>query len=413
MPFPVKSKIRTAMLFVGFAIMLLMASSWAFFYGFGRISVAILSERFSGPVILDLLFSFQNAALTLVLVLVFFLLVALIQLDRSEKLRKKNLKLTLHWLKTLGCSEENMPKLSDNDDDLVKIMQVIESMLVRPEPVSKAPGSPEDIAEMKSRFLEIVTHQLLTPLTSVRWNIEWLLKGELGPLKSKQKELLSITEKNYESILVMINDWVEALDVERGYMRMNPEPLDIKRYIKLVVDEMMHLVEVKKIKLKVSVPRSTMLVSADKSKVIFVLKKLVHNAIVYTHEGGSLEIKVKKVGKMIRVEVKDTGVGIPYDEQHRIFNKFFRASNASLAQPNASGVGLFVAKAMIEAHGGSIWFDSEEGKGTTFFFTLPIAAVKKSVRNVARSSENKTKVTTRRFKSGRGAEKKKDLKKKK
>jgi signal transduction histidine kinase len=213
---------------------------------------------------------------------------------------------------------------------------------------------------------------LRTPLTAVRWNLEALLKGELGPLQKRQEDLLNITSKNYQGILVMLADWIEALEIERGIVQLNPEPVDLAELIESMSFDFKEQARLKRQKLTIHVPRGLPKVLADKLKLRYILSKLLNNALGYTSESGTISIRVKHDEKTVRVEVADTGVGIPYEDQPNVFKKFFRASNASLMQPNASGVGLFVARTLVQAQGGLIDFTSEEGKGTTFWFTLPI-----------------------------------------
>jgi signal transduction histidine kinase len=258
---------------------------------------------------------------------------------------------------------------------MLALLLAVALMLTVDAPPARPPAdrpSLPDVEDIKSRFLEIISHQLRTPLTAVRWNLEALLKGELGPLQKRQEDLLNITSKNYQGILVMLADWIEALEIERGIVQLNPEPVDLAELIESMSFDFKEQARLKRQKLTIHVPRGLPKVLADKLKLRYILSKLLNNALGYTSESGTISIRVKHDEKTVRVEVADTGVGIPYEDQPNVFKKFFRASNASLMQPNASGVGLFVARTLVQAQGGLIDFTSEEGKGTTFWFTLPI-----------------------------------------
>lgn len=235
-----------------------------------------------------------------------------------------------------------------------------------------APYGESDAEEVKTKFLEIISHQLRTPLTAVRWNLEALLRGELGPVNRRQEDMLRITNKNYQNILVMLSDWVEALEIERGLLQLNFEPVDLGELLEGLLVDIRAEAKLKELAVRASVARALPKVMGDKLKLRYVLLKLLHNAIAYTPEGGRVTIRLRSEGGRVHVEVRDTGVGIPQEEQPRIFKKFFRASNAALMQPNASGVGLFVTKVLVEAHAGAIGFESAEGKGTAFFFSLPV-----------------------------------------
>ncbi len=228
-----------------------------------------------------------------------------------------------------------------------------------------------DAEEVKSRFLEIISHQLRTPLTAVRWNLEALLKGDLGALKREQANLLRITEKNYHGILAMLADWVEALEVERGLLRLNFAPVDVVEIVASMTPEFRQQASLKRQKLAISVAKDLPLTRADRLKLRFIINKLMSNAMDYTPEDGKVAFRVRKDGEAVRFEVQDSGIGIPDADQREIFKKFFRAGNATMMQPNASGVGLFVTRVLVEAHGGKIDFASTEGKGTTFTFTIP------------------------------------------
>ena len=118
-------------------------------------------------------------------------------------------------------------------------------------------------------------------------------------------------------------------------------------------------------------------VDVDNDKIRAIFEKLVDNAIFYTKENGKISVSLKEIGDKIRFEVIDNGIGIPKSEQESIFSRFYRATNATPMRPDASGLGLFIAKYFAQQHGGKISFNSEEGNGTTFWFDLPIIATPK------------------------------------
>lgn len=369
-----KSRNTTTAFLAGIALVVVGIGGWAYQYGFGRFSSLIVLGKYTDQEIAAILFQYRNS-ISLFLLAIFLLLAAVAGAALSaERARKRSMKELVHWMRHRGCPVDENHELTLNDEGMKELVKMVEALFPdTPSAEGRTLTRKEELEEFKSRFLELITHQLQTPLTSIRWNIEALLSEDLGALNNKQKDLLQVTDKNYEGILTMIGDWIEALDVERGFLRMNIEAVDLERYIDLVIEDNRNQAETKELEIVKKVSRGLPAVRADKSKLLFVLKKLLHNAVTYTPEKGKVEVRARKTGDYVRVEVQDSGVGIPYEEQQWIFKKFFRASNATLIEPNASGVGLFVAKTLVEAFGGQIAFDSVEGQGTTFIFTVPIA----------------------------------------
>lgn len=369
-----KSRSSTTAFLAGIAVLVVGFGGWAYQVGFARLSTLVLIGRFSDFEIATILIQYRNSITLFLLAVVLLLLAVTGTAISAERARRRSMNQLVHWMRHRGCPIKEDHVLNLTDESMSELVGMVEDLFPsEPSSNGKVMTRKEELEDFKSRFLELITHQLQTPLTSIRWNLEALVSEELGALNQKQKEVLAVTDKNYEGILSMIGDWVEALDVERGFLRMNMEALDTERYIDLVVEDHHHQADLKKIKVSKKVSKGLPMVRADKAKLLFVLKKLLHNALTYTREGGSVEIRARKTGDFVRFEVQDSGVGIPYEEQQSIFNKFFRASNATLIEPNASGVGLFVTKTLVEAFGGQITFNSEEGEGTTFIFTVPIA----------------------------------------
>ncbi|TSC55961.1 MAG: two-component system, OmpR family, phosphate regulon sensor histidine kinase PhoR [Parcubacteria group bacterium Gr01-1014_18] len=230
-----------------------------------------------------------------------------------------------------------------------------------------------ELDSLKNKFITIVSHQLRTPLNAVRWNLEMLLARELGAFQKGQEEVLKISYCAAKEIILRINDLMTAMDIEGRSVHLQKEKVAFLDLVHSSFEEFRIPCELKKIQLSmVSPPEELPLVNVDPNYIRDVLYKLMINAVDYTHEGGKISVKVdnKKKDK-IRFEIKDTGIGIPESEQEHIFQRFHRAYNASASKPDASGLGLYIAKQIIAAHGGNIQFESKEGKGTTFWFELP------------------------------------------
>ncbi len=232
------------------------------------------------------------------------------------------------------------------------------------------------IERMKTEFVSISAHQLRTPLSAIKWILKMILDGDLGPLLKTQKEYLEKAYTSNERMINLINDLLNVSRIEEGRFLYRLEPADLRKIIEDILNTYKKEIQKKKLEVSFRKPRKFPSILLDKEKIGIAVQNLIENAIRYTPEKGKIILSLKKKNKEIEFFVKDTGIGIPKEQQARIFSKFFRAKNAVKMEPNGSGLGLFVTKKIIEAHGGKIWFESEEGKGTTFYFTLPLKLLK-------------------------------------
>jgi len=228
------------------------------------------------------------------------------------------------------------------------------------------------IERLKSQFVSVAAHQLRTPLSIIKWSLSMMIQGELGSLTGEQKEILEKTNQTNERMILLINDLLNVARIEEGRFIYKPQAVDFTELLERIIKPIQLLAEEKKVKLDVDLSEESKVIKADTEKLVLAVKNLIENAIYYTEPGGSVTVCLKKRGNELEFFVKDTGIGIPKDQQHRIFDKFFRGDNAVRKETEGTGLGLFIAKNIIEAHGGKIWFESREGKGTTFFFSLPI-----------------------------------------
>ncbi|PIR74728.1 MAG: hypothetical protein COU35_00990 [Candidatus Magasanikbacteria bacterium CG10_big_fil_rev_8_21_14_0_10_47_10] len=230
-----------------------------------------------------------------------------------------------------------------------------------------------EMADLRNKFIRIVSHQLRTPLNSIRWNMETLLAGELGPLKSEQKEFLRVSHDAEVRVINRINDLITIMDIEEGRVTLKKESVSLPAIWNSVLSEFASRAKAKGIAISVD-PASIDPpdISADTDKVRTIFTQLLRNAIDYTKEKGAITVIWKVTQAAVRFEIHDTGIGIPVSDQKNIFKKFCRASNAATILPDASGVGLAIANVYIGRHGGTIGFESQEQKGTTFWFELPL-----------------------------------------
>ncbi|MEK9209263.1 MAG: GAF domain-containing sensor histidine kinase [Patescibacteria group bacterium] len=228
--------------------------------------------------------------------------------------------------------------------------------------------------KIKSEFIFLAAHQLRTPLSATKWAMKMLIEGELGELNQKQKEFLENGYKSNERMVTLVNDLLNVASIEEGKFGYSFVLADFGEIISEAIEEQSLLIQKKNIEVNFqksagSFPK----IKIDRQKMKLAIGNLLENAINYSRTGGSVGITLRRRGSFsVEVAIKDNGIGIPKEHLPRLFSKFFRAKNAIQIQPEGSGLGLFIAKNIIEKHGGEIRIESEEGKGTTVYFTLPL-----------------------------------------
>lgn len=227
----------------------------------------------------------------------------------------------------------------------------------------------EHLNELKSDFIATLSHELRTPITAVKGSVDILGKGILGDLNDSQKDLLDIAAKSIDRLLDQVNELLDFAKMENGKFELLYTEADFNEIVKESVHIVQSLINKKKLILVVEteVDKDTV-VRVDKQRILQILLNLLSNAIKFTPPLGVITIKTKFEDSLLTVEVQDNGIGIPFEKQKNIFTKFYQANN----QINGTGLGLAISKQLIELHGGRIWFESSEGQGSAFKFTLPI-----------------------------------------
>ncbi len=231
------------------------------------------------------------------------------------------------------------------------------------------------IEAMKSEFVSIAAHQLRTPLSAIKWTMRMLLDGDLGELNEDQKGLVKKTYSSNERMISLINDLLNVTRIEEGRYLYQLELSHIEDVVAPLIESYKTEVERRGIKFNINIPKKkTPKIAVDAEKITLVIQNFIENAMKYTNQGGVMELNISynKEKDEIEVSVKDSGVGIPKDQHGRVFTKFFRAKNIIKMETEGSGLGLFICKNIVEAHKGRVWFESEEGVGSTFYFSLPV-----------------------------------------
>lgn len=228
-----------------------------------------------------------------------------------------------------------------------------------------------ELDRQKDELLGLVSHQLATPVSSIKWYLEMLKDGDLGPLNKDQTEHVAAMHGIGESMSDLVSMILDVSRIQLGRMRIEKQELDLNTFFHDLLATIEPKAIEKKVELVKNIPKDMPVAMLDRRYTNMTIENLLSNAVKYTPTGGKVTCDVKIEKNEIFVTVSDTGMGIPKAEQDKIFGRMFRASNARNAI-DGNGFGLFVAKGAVEAQGGKIWFESTEGKGTTFYVRLPV-----------------------------------------
>ena len=225
---------------------------------------------------------------------------------------------------------------------------------------------------MKSEFVSTVSHELRTPLTSIRGSLGILAGGVAGPLSDKVRGFIDIAKDNCERLIRLINDILDMEKIESGKMTFQLQVLDLPELIERTVGANEGFAAQHHVRLQIILPRRGTQVQADSDRLAQVLTNLISNACKFSPAGSSVDIAVSERGERVRVDVVDRGPGISETFRQRIFQKFSQEDSTDMRQKGGTGLGLSISKAIVEGLGGEIGFDTEVGKGSTFYFYLPL-----------------------------------------
>lgn len=250
------------------------------------------------------------------------------------------------------------------DDEIGRFGDVFNSMV----------ANLRELDRLKSDFISVAAHQLRTPLSGVKWVLKLLLDGDLGAVNDDQRGMLRRGFETNEKMIQLVNDLLNVSRIENGKFGYKIEQNDFNKLLQTLVENASLPAQSRQIEVRLEKHAEIRPFFFDPEKLLIALQNLVDNAVKYTLPGGNVTITTSEQGDYLQIKVKDTGVGIPKAEMPKLFSKFFRAANVIHLQTDGSGLGLFIVKSIIMRHGGQIWVDSEEGKGTTFTVLVPLIA---------------------------------------
>lgn len=259
--------------------------------------------------------------------------------------------------------------IKDQEGNVVHYLKVSEDITER-----------KRIEQLKNDFISTVSHELRTPLTAIKEGIGIVLDGSAGSVNEEQKDFLDTAKRNVDRLARLINDVLDLQKLQAGRTELSCKDENIAELINEVKVTMQPLTKNKGLELNAECQSDIKLVSLDKDKITQVLINLVNNAIKFTEKGKITILVSKEFDNMIQIGVTDTGIGISPQDIDKLFKTFVQVAPEPYRKTGSTGLGLAISKEIIRLHGGKIWVKSEVGKGSTFYFVLPLTDRRKKVR---------------------------------
>jgi signal transduction histidine kinase len=228
----------------------------------------------------------------------------------------------------------------------------------------------KELDETKDDFISMASHQLRTPLTSVKGYISMVLEGDAGNLNETQRKLLEQSFFSSQRMVYLIADLLNVSRLKTGKFIIEPTPVNLAEMVGQEMEQLKETASAKGLTLTYEKPKAFPALMLDETKTRQVIMNFADNAIYYTPAGGHIKVQLTETPASVELRITDDGIGVPKHEQHHLFTKFYRAGNARKARPDGTGLGLFMAKKVVVGQGGAIIFESEEGKGSTFGFVF-------------------------------------------
>lgn len=237
------------------------------------------------------------------------------------------------------------------------------------------------INKLKSEFVAVASHQLRTPISGIRWETELLLSKLKKGLDEKQIKNIESIRFLSSKMARLVNDLLDVAKIDQKRLILKKNLIDLSEIVQEVISEVSPLIRSRNIELVIKISDKIPKTVGDPERIRMVVDNLINNSIKYSLNKGKIEINLSKKEGSIVFSVKDNGAGIPVEQQERVFEKFFRSDNAVRYQTEGTGLGLFIAKNIIDQSGGEIWFDSVENLGSIFSFSLPIKKIGQERKN--------------------------------
>lgn len=300
--------------------------------------------------------------------IVTFLFVAMIIVFMLERMVVKPLNLLANVIRQFG-SGMRASDIPDPKNMPHEIDEIFETFAAMAKHVEEARARDEEMSRVKSDFISTAAHQLRTPLTGIRWALEAM---EKEPLEEGKKAVVADALEKNKQLIQIVRTLLDVSAIESGRYNYKFAPVSLPNLIVETINQMQELATRQQVSVKFEPPKYSPDVRADKERLRWVLINLIENAIRYTPPKGSVTISLEPTRDRVFVYVTDTGIGIPDNEQHNIFERFYRGKEAAKMQNGGNGLGLYIARNVVRDHGGDLDFKSSVGAGTTFFFSIPV-----------------------------------------
>lgn len=220
--------------------------------------------------------------------------------------------------------------------------------------------------------ISIVSHQFKTPLSAIKGYLEVLIVEDLGKINEKQKEYLEGAMQNTLRMIELVKDLLDVSRIEQGELDFKTKPSNLEKIVRKIIKEFSSFVRAKNSTIYFKSLNKIPIINIDPLKIEQVISNLISNAIKYNKRKGKIDVYLERKGSEVIFHCKDNGIGISKPDKKKVFNKFYRSEKAIMLATGGSGLGLFIAKAIIEKSKGKIWFESKRGEGSSFCFSLPI-----------------------------------------